>query len=58
MVFAAILLAQRPGAVQLLGGLLILAGITVVQRGAASRKVVPGPSAPSAEPVVPDPLPR
>ena len=37
MIFAALLLAQRPTASQLLGGLLILAGIAVVQRGSRTR---------------------
>src|SRR5829696_8317167 len=43
VVFAAILLAQRPNGFQLLGGLAILAGITIVQRGATTtptRKLV------------------
>jgi drug/metabolite transporter (DMT)-like permease len=43
VVFAAILLAQRPNGFQLLGGLAILAGITIVQRGAARS---PSPSSP------------
>ena len=34
VVFAAILLAQRPTGFQLVGGLLVVAGIAVVQRGA------------------------
>ncbi|HZA03770.1 MAG TPA: DMT family transporter [Propionibacteriaceae bacterium] len=38
VIFAAVLLAQRPSGIQLLGGLAILAGIAVVQRGAAARK--------------------
>jgi drug/metabolite transporter (DMT)-like permease len=58
VVFAAILLAQRPGVFQLVGGLLILAGITVVQRGSAPRKVVPDAGALDAEPVVPGPIAR
>ena len=40
VVFAALLLGQRPSPVQLIGGLLVLAGIAVVQRGSASA---PGP---------------
>ena len=40
VVFAALLLAQRPSGFQMVGGLLILAGITVVQRGSAARKPV------------------
>ena len=36
VIFAALLLAQRPSGFQLVGGLLILVGITVVQRGAVS----------------------
>ena len=36
VVFAAILLAQRPNGFQLVGGLAILAGITIVQRGATA----------------------
>jgi drug/metabolite transporter (DMT)-like permease len=40
VIFAAFLLAQRPSGFQLLGGLLILAGIVVVQRGPAGRKPV------------------
>jgi drug/metabolite transporter (DMT)-like permease len=53
VIFAAVLLAQRPGVIQLFGGLLILAGIAVVQRGAARS---PSPSVPasSREPVSDD----
>ena len=40
VIFAALLLAQRPSGFQLVGGLLILAGITVVQRGSTARKPV------------------
>jgi drug/metabolite transporter (DMT)-like permease len=40
VIFAALLLAQRPSGFQLFGGLLILAGIAVVQRGSAGRKPV------------------
>ena len=58
VIFAAFLLAQRPGLFQLLGGLLILAGIAVVQRGSAPRKVVPNPSSLSPEPAVPHRLAR
>ena len=58
VVFAAVLLAQHPGGFQLVGGLLILAGITVVQRGAAPAEGGPAATAPTAEPVVPDPLAR
>ena len=57
VVFAAILLAQRPSAFQLLGGLLILAGITVVQRGSATssaRKPVTNNTSDHPEPVVSD----
>jgi drug/metabolite transporter (DMT)-like permease len=35
--FAAVLLAQRPSGIQLIGGLLVLAGIAVVQRGSAAQ---------------------
>jgi drug/metabolite transporter (DMT)-like permease len=40
VVFAFVLLGQRPGPIQLLGGALILAGITLVQRPARSTAVI------------------
>ena len=46
--FAAVLLAQRPSGVQLFGGLLVRAGIAVVQRGSAAR-----PAAVAAEDKIP-----
>ncbi len=42
VIFAAVLLAQRPSAVQLFGGALVLAGIAVVQRGSAARSATKG----------------
>ena len=57
VVFAAILLAQRPNGFQLLGGLAILAGITIVQRGATTtptRKLVADRRFEEPEPAVSD----
>ena len=54
VVFAAILLAQRPSGFQLVGGLLVVAGIAVVQRGASSKKPVTNDSVDRPEPVVSD----
>ena len=42
VIFAAILLAQRPSGIQLVGGLLVLAGIAVVQRGSGTRPATKG----------------
>jgi drug/metabolite transporter (DMT)-like permease len=39
VIFAFVLLGQRPGPIQLLGGALILAGIALVQRPARSKAV-------------------
>ena len=39
VIFAFVLLGQRPGPMQLLGGALILAGIALVQRPARSKAV-------------------
>jgi drug/metabolite transporter (DMT)-like permease len=46
VVFAIVLLGQLPSGVQVVGGLLVLAGIAVVQRGSATR---PTPERPAAE---------
>lgn len=56
VIFAALLLAQRPSGFQLVGGLLILVGITVVQRGAVppARKLVTDDSSNHPEPAVSD----
>jgi drug/metabolite transporter (DMT)-like permease len=56
VIFAALLLAQRPSGFQLVGGLLILVGIAVVQRGAVSpaRKPVADDSSNHPEPAVSD----
>ena len=57
VVFAAVLLAQRPNGFQLLGGLAILAGIAIVQRGAATappRDVVTDRRTKRPEPAVSD----
>jgi drug/metabolite transporter (DMT)-like permease len=57
VVFAAILLAQRPNGFQLVGGLAILAGITIVQRGATAtptRKRVTDRRSEEPEPAVSD----
>jgi drug/metabolite transporter (DMT)-like permease len=40
VLLAALLLAQRPSAIQLLGGALVLAGATLVQLSAAHRRDV------------------
>ncbi|HLM20825.1 MAG TPA: hypothetical protein VK390_04785 [Propionibacteriaceae bacterium] len=40
MIFALVLLGQRPGPMQLLGGALILAGIALVQRPVRQNDVV------------------
>jgi len=61
VVFAAILLGQRPSGFQLLGGLAILAGIAIVQRGAAAtptRKPVTNRRSEHPEPAVSDQLSR
>ena len=58
VIFAAVLLAQRPSGFQLLGGLAILVGIAVVQRGAARRRVIPDPSSWHPQPAVSDQVSR
>ena len=44
MIFAFVLLGQRPGPMQLLGGALILVGIGLVQRPARTKVVAERPA--------------